>query len=586
MTANVSRAAMAHFLVYVALLGSFTGVPSAEASPFAYVTNFNARVVSVVDLATNAVVANVAVLGEGTGVAVNSDGTRVYIATNPGVLVIDTQRNVAVKAIGVGLGSVGVALNPAGTRLFVGNPTSDSVYIFDTSTYENVATLSDGIVPYGITANASGTRVYVAEQRSNYVSVLDTSTNLFTRRILLGSATGPTAVAVSADGSRIYVASQDGSVTVADTAQSKPIATIPVGTALNGIALNPAGTRAYASDDAGKVAVIDTATNSLVSTIQVGGRLIGIAVAGDGAHVYVADNANDQLVVIDTSTNAVVQRIPVGSQPIAFGQFIGGNIEQNYQGLWWASPAGSESGWGINFAHQGDTIFATWFTYDTTGKAWWLSMTATKTAPNVYSGALVQTNGPAFSAMPFDPSAVTHTVVGNATLTFADANTAQFTYTVNGVTQTKTLIREAFGVLPICTFGTQPNLALATNYQDLWWASPAGSESGWGINLTEESGVIFGTWFTYDVDGSPLWLSVTATNTAPGIFTGTLLKTSGPSFSAVPFDPNKVMRTEVGPATFAFRDGANATFSYTVGNVSQVKTITREVFVSPGTTCQ
>ncbi|MGC1818702.1 MAG: S8 family peptidase, partial [Casimicrobiaceae bacterium] len=41
-----------------------------------------------------------------------------------------------------------------------------------------------------------------------------------------------------------------------------------------------------------------------------------------------------------------------------------GAAAPNYQGLWWASPAGSESGWGINFAHQGDVIFATWFTYD------------------------------------------------------------------------------------------------------------------------------------------------------------------------------------------------------------------------------
>ena len=24
----------------------------------------------------------------------------------------------------------------------------------------------------------------------------------------------------------------------------------------------------------------------------------------------------------------------------------------------------AESGWGINFAHQGDVVFATWFTYD------------------------------------------------------------------------------------------------------------------------------------------------------------------------------------------------------------------------------
>ena len=46
----------------------------------------------------------------------------------------------------------------------------------------------------------------------------------------------------------------------------------------------------------------------------------------------------------------------------------------NYTGLFWNSPAGSESGWGINFAHQGDVIFATWFTYDLTGKAWWLAM--------------------------------------------------------------------------------------------------------------------------------------------------------------------------------------------------------------------
>ena len=39
----------------------------------------------------------------------------------------------------------------------------------------------------------------------------------------------------------------------------------------------------------------------------------------------------------------------------------------------------SESGWGINFAHQGDVIFASWFTYDMTGKGWWLVMTANNT---------------------------------------------------------------------------------------------------------------------------------------------------------------------------------------------------------------
>ena len=84
----------------------------------------------------------------------------------------------------------------------------------------------------------------------------------------------------------------------------------------------------------------------------------------------------------------------------------------NYQGLFWNAPAGSESGWGMNVAHQGDVIFVTWFTYDATGKALWLSMTANKTAEGVYTGTLYQTRGPAFSAVPFSPAAVTATPVG------------------------------------------------------------------------------------------------------------------------------------------------------------------------------
>src|ERR1700687_1188688 len=111
----------------------------------------------------------------------------------------------------------------------------------------------------------------------------------------------------------------------------------------------------------------------------------------------------------------------------------------NFGGLWWNAPAGSESGWGINLAHQGDVIFATWFTYDLTGKGWWLTMTAPKTAANTYSGTLVKSIGPAFDAVPFNPARVAGTSVGTGTLTFTDTNNGSFAYTVNGVSQTKTL---------------------------------------------------------------------------------------------------------------------------------------------------
>ena len=258
----------------------------------------------------------------------------------------------------------------------------------------------------------------------------------------------------------------------------------------------------------------------------------------------------------------------------------------NFQGLWWRSPAASESGWGINFAHQGDVIFATWFTYDATGKALWLSMTANKSSDNVYSGTFVQTRGPAFSAVPFSPAAVTVTPVGSASLTFSDANNGSFAYTVNNVSQTKPITRQVFGPLPTCTFGVQTNLALATNYQDLWWAAPGGFESGWGVNFTHQADTIFATWFTYDLDGSPLWLSATASKSGVGIYQGTLYRTTGPPFNAVPFLPANVGLNQVGTITLTFTNGNAATFAYTVNGVTQSKSITRQVFRAPGTVCQ
>jgi hypothetical protein len=92
----------------------------------------------------------------------------------------------------------------------------------------------------------------------------------------------------------------------------------------------------------------------------------------------------------------------------------------NYDGLWNAVPTNSESGWGINFAHQGDVIFATWFTYDAAGKAWWLTMSASRTAENAYRGTLYETRGPAFNAVPFNPGAVSYRAVGVGALTFTD----------------------------------------------------------------------------------------------------------------------------------------------------------------------
>ena len=265
---------------------------------------------------------------------------------------------------------------------------------------------------------------------------------------------------------------------------------------------------------------------------------------------------------------------------------LNGAQSANFGGLWWNAPAGSESGWGLDLAHQGDVIYATWFTYDAAGKATWLAMTANRTGDATYAGTIVRANGPAFDAVPFAPAAVTLTAVGTGTLTFDDAANGRFSYAVTGApAQTKAITRQIFGPQASCWYGTQSDLAAATNYQDLWWNAPAGSESGWGINLTHQGDTIFAAWFTYDRDNTPLWLSVTAAKTADRVYTGTVVRTSGPAFGA-PFDAAAVIRTPVGSATFAFADGNHAMFAYDVLGAAQSKSITREVFAGTGTACR
>ena len=283
-----------------------------------------------------------------------------------------------------------------------------------------------------------------------------------------------------------------------------------------------------------------------------------------------------------TNFNGQSTSLSLAGPPSVFG---------NFQGLWWNDPDESESGWGINFNHQGSTIFATWFTFGLAGQPLWLvaTLTSTPAAPNVFTGDLLTFSGSRFDA--FDQTKVVSAPAGSATITFSDLNHATFNYTVGGASQVKPIKREPLNTSPMasCSWGAQPNLALATNYQDLWYAFPADSEKGWGVNFTHQGNTIFATWFTYGLDGQPLWLVAAISNTPaqPNVYAGTLVKAvSGPPFNAVPFDTSMVNGTATGTLTVTFADGNRATFAYSVDGVAQSKQITRDVFAPPGTTCQ
>ncbi|HET9579671.1 MAG TPA: YncE family protein, partial [Usitatibacter sp.] len=561
--------------------------------------------VRVIDTATNATVASIDAGLAPFGIAVNAAGTRVYVSDVLGdaLLVIDAAANRVSRTIRVGIQPTGIAVNSAGTRLYVANSGEvtggGTVSVIDGASEQVVGAIRVGNGPFGLALSPDGARLYVTNTNDGTVSVVDTASQATVATI---AAQGiPIGVAIAPDGARVYVtqsvaSSNTASVLVIDTATNAAVGTVPVGVGSTGIDVNPAGTRAYVANGGMRdargstVTVIDTASLGVVATIPVGTTPQGIAVHPSGARVYVTNTNSNTVSVIDAGTNSVVATIPVGISPVSFGRFIGPAVfptAANYQGLWWKSPPGSESGWGVNIAHQGEILFATWFTYDTDGSGLWLVMSnGTLTGPGTYSGLLYRTRGFPFDADPWPSGGVGASPVGNATFSFADADNGTFTYSVGGVTQSKPITRQLFASpVPVCTAaGAAP---ATPNFQDLWWRSPAGSQPGWGVNITHQGDILFATWFTYDASGNGQWLVMSnGARTASATYSGTLFRTRGPAFSANPWNRALVNSTAVGNATFTFTDANNGTFAYTLDGVAQVKPITRQVFASPPTVCK
>ncbi len=107
--------------------------PCALCSPppaqfFAYVTNSNSSSVSVIDTASNSVVATVGVGGRPIGIGITPDGSRAYVANSNSnsVSVIDTATNSVVATVGVGSYPQGLAITPDGSRAYVANTFSNS----------------------------------------------------------------------------------------------------------------------------------------------------------------------------------------------------------------------------------------------------------------------------------------------------------------------------------------------------------------------------------------------------------------------------------------------------------------------------
>lgn len=126
------------------------------------------------------------------------------------------------------------------------------------------------------------------------------------------------------------------------------------------------------------------------------------------------------------------------------------------------------------------------------------------------------------------------------------------------------------------------------NFSDLWW-NPA--ESGWGMSIHVKNDNLFAAWFVYDQAGKAQWYSFQAgswstapasTNNPPSdisyIYTGKVVKTTGPSFGGIDPLAANIAITEAGTATLRFNSYDSAVFSGTVEGRTFSKNLVRQVF--------
>ncbi len=232
---------------------------------FLWVSNDTAASVSKIEIATNAVVATVAVGGRPTSLVY--DGTSVWVT------------------------------NWSGGTVSKINATTNAV----------TATLATGSNPYGVAFD--GTNVWVANQGSNSLSKINPTTNTITN-ITVGS--NPTEVTFAFGSIWFSRANSSGSVVRLDPATNAVTATITVGNAP--YSLTSDGSAMWVVNRAGgTVSRINPATNTVTATITTGSTPYDLAFLDNRMWVTLID-AN-AVIAIDTATNAIVAVQSVGRSP-------------------------------------------------------------------------------------------------------------------------------------------------------------------------------------------------------------------------------------------------------------------------------
>jgi YVTN family beta-propeller protein len=322
---------------------------------FVYVSNERSGDVSVIDGATDAVVATFKVGKRPRGIHATPDGQRVFVTLSgsprmaPGVDenrapadksadglgVIDPVAHKLIDRWHVGSDPEQFAISRDGKFAFIANEDDASASIIDLGSGQSRGKIKVSEEPEGVGVNPQNGEVYITCEEKGEVFAIDPEQQRVIAKI--DTSGRPRSFAFSPDGSRAYAACENGGyVAVIDAKSHKLLSKIqlPTGSLPMGTAISHDGKELYVSTGRGNaVAIVDTQKNdvprspllsargegegeeSIVTMIPVGNRAWGIALDPSGSKLYTANGASNDVSVVDLKSRKELHRIKVGDGP-------------------------------------------------------------------------------------------------------------------------------------------------------------------------------------------------------------------------------------------------------------------------------
>ena len=551
-------------------------------------------------------VARIALPHAAASLLMDAAANLLFVPSNDNTLsIVDLNTNAVRTFTGIGGGTF--ALDDANHRVFASSTRVGEILMLDGA--GNRSTLTVPFVVCGMAVNGRTNHLFVSHCGKNQVaaSVVDLASGAVTT-VPFPGATSAGPIAVNKSTNRAYIASYDGrtEVLVID-GFTKDSRVLDFGTGQSrgpDIVANSSDKRVYVTWGA-MLGIIDGATDTIVATRFAADWILAPRVDEATHRVYAVEYTRG-LLTIDANGGLVTTKMPFDFGDIAVDAarqriYVSGDVaalidtaaaptpRYNYQGLWWNAPAGSEAGWGVNIAQQGDVWFAAWFTYDESGDPAWYVMPRGERASMAeeFGGTLYRTSGPSYLFPTWDASAVAANPVGTMHFRFSDGEHGTMEAVVNGVRVVKPISRQVFAAsVPSCTSSSSTS---THNLTDLWWKS-GGTEPGWGLFLTHQGDNVFAVWFMY-VNGKSAWFVASNVAKVPAesqgtveIYRGTLYRTSGPPFNASPWNSAAVKPVALGSVTLGVQAG-KLVFTWVDGAATGQKAMERQAFSTVRTNC-